>query len=40
MRSHFLTPQEIGRLFTSHLAEIKYEDDGATAWIIIEKRTA
>ncbi len=39
MRSHFLAPEQIAQLFSSPLASSRFENDGATAWIIIEKRT-
>jgi demethylmenaquinone methyltransferase/2-methoxy-6-polyprenyl-1,4-benzoquinol methylase len=37
MRSHFLTPGKISRLFDDRLANIKIETDGTTSWVIVEK---
>jgi demethylmenaquinone methyltransferase/2-methoxy-6-polyprenyl-1,4-benzoquinol methylase len=36
MRSHFLAPEEISRLFDGESSKIKTED--GTAWVIIEKQ--
>ena len=41
MRSHFLTPQAIVRLFSSHEnASSSVEQDGFNAWVVIEKLPA
>ena len=37
MRSHFLPPREIGRLFEEHGAQVRIEMDSASAWVLIEK---
>lgn len=37
MRSHFLTPPQIARLFGAPDARVRVEADGLTAWIIVEK---
>lgn len=40
MRSHFLPPSQIAKLFRSPDARIQVEDGSATTWIIIEKTNA
>jgi demethylmenaquinone methyltransferase/2-methoxy-6-polyprenyl-1,4-benzoquinol methylase len=39
MRSHFLTPEEIGKLFIENNAsvEIRKNEDKFNAWVIVEK---
>lgn len=37
MRSHFLSPLQIGTLFGHHGAHIRIASAGATAWIVVEK---
>lgn len=37
MRSHFLPPLEIARLFEERGAQVRIEVDSASAWILIEK---
>jgi ubiquinone/menaquinone biosynthesis C-methylase UbiE len=41
MRSHFLSPAQIGELFNMNQAQadIQVEIDGAYGWVIVEKRT-
>jgi ubiquinone/menaquinone biosynthesis C-methylase UbiE len=40
MRSHFLSPAQIGELFNAHQAQasIQVHIDGAYGWVIVEKR--
>jgi demethylmenaquinone methyltransferase/2-methoxy-6-polyprenyl-1,4-benzoquinol methylase len=37
MRSHFLSPPEIVRLFQFTGADVRVEHDGASAWILVRK---
>ncbi len=37
MRSHFLSPVQIGTLFGNHGTHVRIAHDGATAWIVVEK---
>jgi ubiquinone/menaquinone biosynthesis C-methylase UbiE len=37
MRSHFLSPQEIAGLFEGLGAQVRFEAEKATAWVVIEK---
>ncbi len=37
MRSHFLSPLQIGTLFGNRGAHVRIANDGATAWIVVEK---
>jgi ubiquinone/menaquinone biosynthesis C-methylase UbiE len=37
MRSHFLSPLQIGTLFRYHGAHVQIASHGTTAWIVVEK---
>ena len=37
MRSHFISPQRIAKLFSESLARVFVKKNGYTAWIIVEK---
>jgi ubiquinone/menaquinone biosynthesis C-methylase UbiE len=37
MRSHFLSPEQIARMFRIPHAHVKVEVDGFTSWIIVDK---
>ena len=39
MRSHFLAPDEIAKLFTQQEAEIEIVDDGFNAYVIVKKQS-
>jgi ubiquinone/menaquinone biosynthesis C-methylase UbiE len=37
MRSHFLSPVQITRLFLSEHLQIRFFEEGTTAWIVVDK---
>ena len=40
MRSHFLAPKRIAALFKQRNSAYRIQNDGATAWVIIDKPAA
>jgi ubiquinone/menaquinone biosynthesis C-methylase UbiE len=40
MRSHFISPPDIAKIFNFLNAQVRVEVDGSTAWIIAEKQSA